>query len=158
MVGKRMESLVPKMTSWMLANTFLRKEGRTLETRVRSDFLRKEEDDMLCAVLLALIFSLLNPFSKSHVASCCCCWFREAMILKDYSEGERKRRKLNLNKRTKGKLKKMTISEALCTCNLQLLAACYILQEYKISTASMWSSSECSFEEGSYFSRFSIYN
>lgn len=69
MAGKRTESLVPKMTSWILARHRLRQGNRIFETRVRSDFFLNEEDDMLCAVLPCLI-SLLKtftlPFSINH--------------------------------------------------------------------------------------------
>ena len=77
MAGKRTESFVPKMTSWRLVNKSLSIPHLTFDTRVRSDFLRNDEDDMLCAVLPCLI-SLLEPlrlpFSKSH-GSC-----NEAML------------------------------------------------------------------------------
>lgn len=67
--GNRTESLVPRITSWRLANSFLTNPKGTLLTRERSDFFRREEDDILWAVLPCLI-SLLKPlrlpFSICH--------------------------------------------------------------------------------------------
>lgn len=76
MAGKRTESLVPNMTSWRLARNCLSITYRTLETSVRSDFFRNDEDDMLCAVLPWRISLLdpFNPFSNAH-GSC-----REAIL------------------------------------------------------------------------------
>lgn len=79
MAGMRMESLVPRRTSCRLRSTFRRVAQGTLETRVRSDFLRSELEDLLCAVRPCLI-SLVNtfgfPFSNSHGS----CWWEAAIF------------------------------------------------------------------------------
>lgn len=86
MAGKRMDSLVPRITSWMLTNTTLSEAHRTLDTRVWSDFLRKDWEDMLCAVrlrpcpcLASLVKTFGLPFSKSHG---CSCWIWREPIAK----------------------------------------------------------------------------
>lgn len=68
---KRIESLVPRKTSWRLARKFLTKPTGTFETRAISDFFRREDDDMLWAVrpcLVSLLKHLWFPFSNSHAS------------------------------------------------------------------------------------------
>lgn len=86
MAGKRMDSLVPRITSWMLTKTFRSEAHRILDTRAWSDFLRKEEEDMPCAVrlrpcpcLASLVKTFGLPFSNSHG---CSCWIWREPIAK----------------------------------------------------------------------------
>lgn len=69
MAGKRMESLVPKMTSWRLVKRSLRQPHRIFDTRVKSDFFLREVEDRLWTVLACRI-SLLRPL-KLPVSSKC---------------------------------------------------------------------------------------
>lgn len=75
---KRMESLVPRKTSWRLMRKFLRIAQGTFFAMEWSDFFRREEEDILCAVrpwlcpwpcLISLLRSLMFPFSRSHACS-----------------------------------------------------------------------------------------